>query len=144
MPATWVHSSLAVSDLDVAVAFYMGAFGCEMAFHEELAAEIEAMTGVSGMRCRLAQLRMPRNHHVLELIEFHAPAGAEQRSPAAVGHGHVAFRAEDFDAALARVEAMGAERVGEVVPFPEGRAVYLREPAGSIFEITEIDPDAIA
>ncbi len=144
MRATWVHSSLSIVDLDRGLEFYVEAFDAEVLFSETLSAEIAATTAIKGMRCRLAQVRFPASDHVLELIEFRPEPGDEEKPPTAVGHGHVAFQIDDLDVALGRVEALGAVRVGEVVSFPEGRAIYMREPAGSVFELTEIDPDAVA
>jgi predicted enzyme related to lactoylglutathione lyase len=139
----WIHSSLPVDDLGRAVAFYQEAFGYTLMFDEELGPEIERMTGIEGMRCRLAQLRMPEDGHILELIEFRPPEGAEGSPPSAVGHGHVAFKVDDLDAEVARLRVHGAEPLGDAAGFAEGRAVYLREPAGSVVEITEIDPDSV-
>jgi hypothetical protein len=101
------------------------------------------MTGVEGMRCRLAQLRVPRSRQTLELIEFLPPPGEESRSPTQVGHGHVAFAVDDLPEALADLKRLGAEPLGLTATFAEGRAVYLREPAGSIIELTEIDPESV-
>ena len=78
MPAvcatSWHHSSLAVSDLDAAIAFYRDAFGYEVAFEERgMSDQIADMAGIEGLTCDLAQLRSALGDHVLELIAFHPP-----------------------------------------------------------------------
>src|SRR5262245_7399353 len=140
--ARWNHSSLAVNDLNLAVGFYTAAFGFEVLFSEDLVDEIELMTGSPGMRCRLAQLRVPGAGQTLELIEFRSP-GSQALLPTGVGHGHVAFGVDDVPGWLQRLEELGARPLGSVASFDEGRAVYLQEPAGSVVELTEIDPEAV-
>lgn len=125
----WERTCLAVNDLGCALAFYRAAFGYEPVFEARgMRDQIESITGRPGLECDLARLRSPRSDHVLELIEFrHGPV------PAA----HVAFTVPDLERALREVERLGAERLGEVTAFVEGRAVYCQEPAGSIFELSE-------
>jgi catechol 2,3-dioxygenase-like lactoylglutathione lyase family enzyme len=134
---TWEHSSLSVRDLDTAVAFYCQAFGFDVAFEERgMDALIESVVGAPGLRCDLAQLRQPGTNHVLELIAFRQ-GEQEAGSPTHPGEGHVAFVVDDLDGTLERLRALGAEQLGLVTKFPEGRSVYLREPSGSIVELSE-------
>ena len=137
----WHHTSLAVRDLDAAVAFYRDAFGYEVSFAEwGLSEQIASMAGIEGLRCDLAQLRSAQGGHVLELIAFRRPGSALPPLPGAPlrpGAAHVAFAVEDLDAALAAVEALGAARIGAITHFSEGRSVYCREPSGSFFEMEE-------
>jgi len=136
------HASLAVDDLDRAIAFYRAAFDAEALLVDHGMTELIARTvGVAGAGADLAQLRLPGTEQTIELIAFRGvPAGREDDAPTRVGHGHVCFEVDDLDAALAHVEALGAAAIGEVVRFPEGRAVYVREPAGSVFELEEVAP----
>lgn len=130
------HASLAVRALDPAVRFYGDAFAYRELFRAELTEQIEGMTGVAGVSCSLAQLQHP-DGSVLELIAFAGvPEERTDDAPVRVGHGHVAFAVEDLEAALDRVVALGARRLGSVVGFPDGEAVYLREPSGSVFELS--------
>jgi catechol 2,3-dioxygenase-like lactoylglutathione lyase family enzyme len=133
---SWEHTSLSVSDLGQAIAFYRDAFGFEVVFEEGgMDAQIESIVGIAGLRCDLAQLRRPGTRHVLELIAFRSPSDAP--APTRPGEGHVAFVAEDFDGALERLLWLGASQLGSVTAFAEGRSVYLREPSGSIVELSE-------
>lgn len=135
----WHHTSLAVSDLDAAVRFYRDAFGYRLLFREDgMAGQIQRIAGEPGLTCDLAQLKAEGSGHVLELVRFHgAVAAAVHDKPFAPGMAHIAFVADDLDATMARVEALGAVRLGEVTLFEEGRCAYYREPAGSFFELEE-------
>ena len=135
-----VHSSLAVNDLDRAVEFYREAFGAEVLFSDYGMTDLISRTaGLEGLTSDLAQLTFPGSEHVVELIAFHhIPAGRDDDAPVRVGHGHVCFDVGDLGRALATARALGAVPVGEIVDFPgECRAIYMREPAGSVFELSE-------
>ena len=144
--ASWHHTSLAVSDLDAAIAFYRAAFGYELNFEEKgMSDQIARMAGIEGLTCDLAQLRSDLGDHVLELIAFHRSDGESpplRDAPLRPGAAHIAFAVEDLDAALDAVETLGAVRVGDVTEFDEGRSVYCREPSGSFFEMEEFRPSA--
>jgi predicted enzyme related to lactoylglutathione lyase len=62
-------------------------------------------------------------------------------APLRPGQAHVAFVVEDLDSALATVEALSAQRIGEIAIFPEGRAAYFVEPSGTFFELEELGED---
>jgi predicted enzyme related to lactoylglutathione lyase len=140
MQTRFVHSSLAVTDLDRSIAFYKAAFEAEVVLSDHDVTDLIARTvGVPGTRAALAQLRFPGTEHTLELISFSGvPAEQLDRVPVRPGHGHVCFGVCDLDEAITETERLGAIRVGEVVTFPgECRTVYMREPAGSVFELEE-------
>ena len=129
----WTHTSIAVDDFDRAVRFYRDAFGFEVLFEDRgMTDVIRKMTGIPTLACDLAQLCLPNSPHKLELIAFHIAGVAGGAPPAS----HVAFRVADISAALEAIRALGAEQIGEVTVFPEGRAVYCREPGGSVFELS--------
>lgn len=141
---TWHHSSLVVKNLDLAISFYSAAFEFQVEFEERgIRKEISVITGISGLACDLAQLRRADTGHILELIAFHYPAKMSvenAKTPVFPGMAHIAFTVEDFDSVIDKVEQLGAKRVGDVAYFPEGRSAYFREPAGSFFEIEQLDP----
>lgn len=135
-----LHASLAVTDLDRSLAFYQSMFGGAVVLHvrgmDDL---IRRTTGLPNVVCDLAQLRLPGTGVLLELIAFRdIPAGREDDAPVRAGHGHVCLGIADLDAGLARAQRHGATPMGEVVTYPEGRSVYLREPGGSVLELEEI------
>jgi catechol 2,3-dioxygenase-like lactoylglutathione lyase family enzyme len=135
-----LHASLAVRDLDRSLAFYQSMFGGTVVLHvrgmDDL---IRRTTGLPAVVCDLAQLRLPGASVLLELIAFRdIPAGREDDAPVRSGHGHVCLGVVDLDAGLAKARRHGATPVGEVVTYPDGRSVYLREPGGSVLELEEV------
>ena len=136
---SWAHTGLAVRDLEVASAFYQGAFGYEVVFRENgIGREIADITGVEGQMCDLVQLLSPNSGHVLELLQFHGFEASEPATaPLRPGQAHVAFVVEDLEEALRHVRSLGATMIGTIAEFPEGRAVYCREPGGTFFELEE-------
>ncbi len=139
----WEHTSLSVADLDQALAFYQAAFGYEVIFQERgMTTQIQQITGLPGLRCDLAQLRSPLSGHLLELIAFHdGPPDREEHAPTRVGAAHVAFKVRDLDAAVEAMRHLGAEMIGEITQFEEGRSAYLREPSGTVVELDESQPE---
>jgi catechol 2,3-dioxygenase-like lactoylglutathione lyase family enzyme len=137
--ARLLHVSLAVRDLERSVAFYRAVVGAEPVFEARGMTDlIRATTGLPGIASDLVQLRLPDSDVRLELIAFRdVPPGREDDAPVRAGHGHVCFGVAALDAALVDAERHGAERVGEVVDYPDGRSVYLREPGGSVLELEE-------
>ncbi len=134
------HVSLTVSDLDKAIAFYASLTGLNATFREfGMTREIVEMTGVEGMRCNLGILEGGDGKVALELIEFiHDDTRALPDAPVNPRQGHVGFNVADFRAARARAEELGARMLGEVTDFPECTSAYFIEPAGSVFELTEM------
>jgi catechol 2,3-dioxygenase-like lactoylglutathione lyase family enzyme len=135
-----LHASLAVSDLDRSLAFYTALFGGQVVLDARgMTGLIRRTTGLPGVTCDLAQLRLPGADVLLELIAFRdVPAGREDDAPVRAGHGHVCVGVADLDAGLAQARRHGATPVGQVVAYPEGRSVYLREPGGSVLELEEL------
>jgi glyoxylase I family protein len=140
--AAWNHTSLSVSNLDRAIAFYRTVFGYEVVLEERgMAAQIEQIVGLRGLRCDLAQLRSPISDHILELIAFDdVPSGREDYGPTRPGAAHLAFDVPDLEQAVALVRELGGEVLGEATGFENGRAVYCREPSGTVLELSEPGP----
>lgn len=142
----WHHASLTVSDIDPAIAFFGTVFGFRPLFIErDLADDIAAMTGRSGLICDFAQLRADACPLILELIAFRA-ADEQQPEPDALpwrpGAGHVAFHVDDFEGIVATAVAAGARILGRAIDFPGGRAIYCQAPGGAFFEIEFLAPTA--
>ena len=135
----WVHSSLAVDDLDTALAFFRDAFGFRVRFQERgMSDQIRGMTGLDSVTCDLAQLETPISPHVLELIAFHdVPAGRAGWAPTAPGMAHVAFSVDDLERALAAVVRAGGHVLGEITEFEPGPAAYCQAPGGVFLEIAQ-------
>jgi catechol 2,3-dioxygenase-like lactoylglutathione lyase family enzyme len=135
------HVGIVVEDLADAVAFFV-----ELGLAPQGEASVEGdwvgrVIGLDGVRAQIAMLRTPDGHGRIELVEFHAPTadGGHTREPAnALGIRHVTFTVEDIESVLARLEARGAELVGELVRYEDSyRLCYVRGPAGIIVELAE-------
>ena len=140
-PKRWHHTSLAVTDIDLAIKFHRDAFGFEAIFEERgMAVQIASITGVPDLVCDLVQMRHSFADQALEFIAFR-PGGADAPDPEPVplrpGMAHVAFFVAKLEESLAVVEAHGAVRLGEITEFSDGRSVYCRAPGGSFFEMEE-------
>lgn len=136
------HFSLAVSDLEEAIAFFSRGFGFEVHFVEwRMTHQIASMLGLEGASCDLAQLTLGDGGPKLELIAFrHDAIGVAASHPMTPGMGHIALKADDFEATLERLEQLGAEPLGNVTDFSAGRSVYLRTPFNAFLELEEAPP----
>ena len=132
---------IVVEDLDAAIAFFT-----ELGLSLEGRMPIEGewagrITGVHGQRVEIAMMRTPDGHSRLELSRFDAPPIAEdhRRAPVnALGYLRVMFAVEDLDDTLARLGALGATLVGEVVDYEAiYRLCYIRGPEGLLIGLAQ-------
>jgi catechol 2,3-dioxygenase-like lactoylglutathione lyase family enzyme len=135
------HVGIVVDDLADAVAFFVE-LGLELQGETTLGGDlVERVIGLQEVRTRVAMLRTPDGHGGLELTKFETPSTdrGDPHAPAnAPGIRHVTFAVDDIDATLARLQARGAELVGELVRYEDSyRLCYLRGPAGIIVELAE-------
>jgi catechol 2,3-dioxygenase-like lactoylglutathione lyase family enzyme len=135
------HVGVIVEDLDEAVAFFID-LGLEL--DGETAVEGDWVGGVIGLddvRAQIAMLTTPDGHSRVELAKFHTPSteGGSQSAPAnAPGIRHIAFAVDDIEAVVARLQARGAELVGELGRYEDiYRLCYICGPAGIIVELAE-------
>jgi catechol 2,3-dioxygenase-like lactoylglutathione lyase family enzyme len=135
------HVGIVVEDLAAAKAFFF-----EVGFESQGEGQVEGdwvdrVVGLEGIRVDYAMLQTPEDDGRLELIKFHAPAGpgGDRQAPANVpGLRHIAFIVDDLDAVLDRLQAHGAELVGEVERYENiFRLCYIRGPEGIIVELAE-------
>jgi catechol 2,3-dioxygenase-like lactoylglutathione lyase family enzyme len=125
------HVSLAtivVDDYDPAIRFFVDVLGFELV-------EDSPSTTNDGRPKRWVVVRPPSGETGLLLAEAD---GEAQR--AAVGNqtgGRVGFflRVDDFDAALARLQAAGVELIGTPRDEPYGRVVVFRDIAGNRWDL---------
>jgi catechol 2,3-dioxygenase-like lactoylglutathione lyase family enzyme len=135
------HVGIVVEDLADAVAFFVE-LGLELEGEAPVEGNwVDRIIGLEGVRAQIAMLQTPDGHSRVELTEFLTPStdGGDQRAPAnASGIRHVAFAVEDVDGILARLQARGAELVGEIGRYEDRyRLCYVRGPAGIIVEMAE-------
>jgi catechol 2,3-dioxygenase-like lactoylglutathione lyase family enzyme len=135
------HVGIVVDDLADAMAFFIE-LGLELQGEAPVEGDwVDRIVGLDGVRAQIAMLQTPDGHGRLELTKFHTPPtdGGHQHAPAnAAGIRHVAFAVDDIDAVLARLQARGAELVGELGRYQDKyRLCYVRGPAGVIVELAE-------
>jgi catechol 2,3-dioxygenase-like lactoylglutathione lyase family enzyme len=108
---------IVVDDLADVAAFFVE-LGLELEGEAPVEGDwVDRVVGLEGVRAQIAMLQTPDGHGRIELTKFHTPSsdGGHQRAPAnASGIRHVAFAVDDLDALLARLQARGAELVGEL------------------------------
>jgi catechol 2,3-dioxygenase-like lactoylglutathione lyase family enzyme len=135
------HVGVVVDDLEAAVDFFVE-LGLERLGGGSVEGEwVDRIVGLEGVRSEFAFVQTPDGHGRLELIRFHTPPaqGGEREAPAnTFGIRHLTFAVDDIDDSVARLQARGAELVGEVVRYEDMyRLCYVRGPAGIIVELTE-------
>jgi len=133
---------IVVDDLEAAKAFFL-ALGMKLEGQMPLeGGVVDRLVGLEDVRCEIAMLRTPDGHGRIELDKFHAPAAIraepEDAPVNALGIRRIMFAVDDLEAVLARLQAQGAELVGEVVQYEDAyRLCYVRGPEGIMVALAE-------
>jgi catechol 2,3-dioxygenase-like lactoylglutathione lyase family enzyme len=132
---------IVVDDLKAAIAFF-AELGLELEGEATVEGQsVDRVVGLEGVRSDVAMMRTPDGNGRLELSKFHTPpaTAAEPNAPVnRLGMGRIMFAVDDIDAAVARLQAHGAELVGEVVQYEDTyRLCYLRGPEGIVIALAE-------
>jgi catechol 2,3-dioxygenase-like lactoylglutathione lyase family enzyme len=135
------HVGIVVDDLAAATAFFVE-LGLELQGESPVQGGwVDRVVGLEGVRAEIAMLQTPDGHGRVELAKFHAPpsSGGDRHAPANTpGIRHITFAVDDIDDVLARLQARGAELVGEVERYENVyRLCYIRGPEGIIVELAE-------
>jgi catechol 2,3-dioxygenase-like lactoylglutathione lyase family enzyme len=149
------HVGIVVDDLAAAMAFFLE-LGLELQGESPVGGGwVDRVVGLEGVRADIAMLQTPDGHGRVELAKFHAPSGqgGDPQAPANTPHApastphapantpgirHITFAVDDLDDVLARLQARGAELVGEVERYENiYRLCYIRGPEGIIIELAE-------
>jgi catechol 2,3-dioxygenase-like lactoylglutathione lyase family enzyme len=135
------HVGIVFDDLAAAMAFFVE-LGLKLQGEGTVEGGwVDRVVGLEGIRVEFAMMETPDGHGRLELIKFHAPSGrgGDRHAPANTpGIRHLAFAVNDIDAVVARLQARGAELVGEVERYEDiYRLCYVRGPEGIIVELAE-------
>ena len=135
------HVGIVVDDLAAATAFFVE-LGLELQGECPVQGGwVDRVVGLEGVRAEIAMLQTPDGHGRVELAKFHAPPspGGDRHAPANTpGIRHITFAVDDIDDVIARLQARGAELVGEVERYENiYRLCYIRGPEGIIVELAE-------
>ena len=135
------HVGVVVDDLAAATEFFV-----ELGFELQGGGPVEGpwvdrVVGLDGIRVEIAMLRTPADDGRLELIRFHSPVSETDPPPLPAnvrGLRHIAFAVKGLDDVISRLQARGAELIGEVQNYEDLYLLcYLRGPAGIIVELAE-------
>jgi catechol 2,3-dioxygenase-like lactoylglutathione lyase family enzyme len=132
---------IVVDDLKAATAFFVE-LGLELEVETTVEGRwVDRVVGLHGVRNDIVMLRTPDGHSRLELMKFHAPPAvtAGPNTPVnTLGIRRIMFAVEGIEDVLARLQAHGAELVGEVVQYEDQyRLCYLRGPEGIVVALAE-------
>ena len=136
------HVSVVVDDLPAAIAFFTT---LGMTVEGEAPIEgpwVDRVNGIDGIQVDIVMMHTPDGHGKLELTKFRNPKLVEVEPaiapPNALGLRSVMFTVDSVDDTVARLRAIGAELVGEVVQYEDVyKLCYMRGPAGIIVALAE-------
>ncbi len=141
----YAHTNIVAKDAKKLIAFYKTALHCQsIGETRDLRGDwLDRLTGLPGAHITGEHLLLPGyggEHPTLEIFQYDALADDLPRAINRPGIAHLAFAADDVDAALAAVIAAGGGAVGERIAsdYPDGRtlhAVYAHDPEGNIIEL---------
>jgi catechol 2,3-dioxygenase-like lactoylglutathione lyase family enzyme len=136
------HVSVVVDDLAAAVAFFT-ALGMTPVGQAPIEGPwVDRVNGIEGVQVDIVMMGTPDGHGRLELTKFHNPKLVELEPaiapPNTLGLRSVMFTVESVDDTVARLRAIGAELIGEVVRYEDKYELcYMRGPAGIIVALAE-------
>ena len=103
---------------------------------------MDQVVGLDGVRVDIAFVRTPDGHEPARADEVPRAGGGRRAEPNAppntLGLRRLMFAVDDIDDVVARLQAHGAELVGEVAQYEDVyRLCYLRGPEGIIVALAE-------
>jgi catechol 2,3-dioxygenase-like lactoylglutathione lyase family enzyme len=132
---------IVVDDLKAAIAFF-AELGLEL--EGEMTVEgqwVDRIIGLKGVRSDIAMMRTPDGHSRLELSKFQRPTAnsGEPNAPVnTLGIRRIMFAVENIKDVLDRLQAHGAELIGETVRYEDTYLLcYVRGPEGIIVALAE-------
>ena len=132
---------LVVDDLSAAIAFFRE-LGLELEGRARVDGEWAGrVTGLGDQQVELAMMATPDGHSRIELSRYIAPpvVSDHRRAPVnSLGYLRIMFAVDDIDDVLARLQACGAQLVGEVVQYEDAyRLCYIRGPEGILIGLAQ-------
>jgi catechol 2,3-dioxygenase-like lactoylglutathione lyase family enzyme len=133
---------IVVDELDAAIAFFVE-LGLELEGRMTVEGPwVDRTIGIDNASSDIATLRTPDGHGRIELDKFRKPAAiAAEPHPQPIntlGIRRIMFAVDDIDAVLARLKALGAELVDEIVNYEDiYRLCYVRGPEGILIGLAQ-------
>lgn len=132
---------IVVEDLKAAIAFF-AELGLELEGETTVEGPwVDRIVGLNCVRSDIAMMRTPDGHSRLELTKFQRPkaTGIEMNAPVnTLGIRRIMFAVEDIKEVLIRLQAHGAELVGEIVQYEDIYLLcYVRGPEGILIALAE-------
>jgi catechol 2,3-dioxygenase-like lactoylglutathione lyase family enzyme len=132
---------LVVDDLEAVKAFFI-ALGMELEVEAIVEGpQIGRLIGLENVRATLAMMRTPDGLGRIELDKFHSPDairfGPVDAPVNTLGFRRVMLVYEDIDEVLTRMQAFGAEIIGEMQYEDTFRLAYIRGPEGILVGLSE-------
>jgi glyoxylase I family protein len=136
------HVGFSVGDLDISIPFYRDLLGFKVSYDVERSGPItEGITGISGVRLRIAMLTLHDLH--LELIQYLAPIGGKlDLRVCNIGCSHIAFYVDDIQEAHRFLSANGVHLNSPPNEIKDGplagtKSLYLFDPDGITLELMQ-------
>jgi catechol 2,3-dioxygenase-like lactoylglutathione lyase family enzyme len=153
MIADVLHFSFTVSNIESSIDWYTRVLGLELVHRQRQENEYtQILVGIPGAVLEVAQFAVPgvppaRSTHMLELVEYLEPRGAElgKLPPNTVGSPHLAMLVSDIHARYERMREQGVEFRNPPVHITEGAnaggfTCYFSDPDGITLEILQPSP----
>jgi len=137
------HTGFVVRDLDKSAAFYRDVIGLKVARSVEREGRpISQVLGYPNTHIKAALLNMG-DGHLLELVQYVHPSGAERPTQErnTLGASHLAFKVDNIEQTFKHLTTHGAQKMNPPVEVAPGRKVcYLQDPDGNWIELIEARP----
>ena len=132
---------IVVEDLKAAIAFF-AEIGLKLEGETTVEGQwVDRIVGLKGVRSDIALMRTPDGHSRIELSTFQRPTAnsGEPNAPVnTLGIRRIMFSVENIKDVLTRLQAHGAELVGEIVQHEDKYLLcYVRGPEGVIVALAE-------
>jgi catechol 2,3-dioxygenase-like lactoylglutathione lyase family enzyme len=132
---------IVVDDLKAAITFF-AELGLELEGETTVEGQwVDRIVGLKGVRSDIAMMRTPDGHSRIELSKFQRPTANNGQPNAPVntlGIRRIMFAVENIKDVLNRLQAHGAELIGETVRYEDTYLLcYVRGPEGIIVALAE-------
>ena len=132
---------IVVDDLKAAISFFTE-LGLELEGEATVEGKwVDRIVALKDVRSDIAMMRTPDGKNRIELAKFHSPhaiSGAANAPVNTLGIGRIMFSVEDLREVLGRLQARGAQLVGEIVRYEDVYLLcYVRGPEGILIALAQ-------